>query len=75
MRLYQMVMKVPDNFVPEELHVSAYFAGGDIELCNEGFIGPENLIQFDNAPLETVNSMPNETLDANEDSSAANSKN
>lgn len=75
MRLYQMVMKVPDNFVPEELHVSAYFAGGDIELCNEGFIGPVNLVQFSNAPLETADSRPNGTLDANKDSSDANSKN
>lgn len=70
-----MVMKVPDNFVPEEMHVSAYFAGGDIELCNEGFIGPANLVQFDNAPLESADSMPDRTLDVNGDSSVANSKN
>lgn len=45
-------MKVPDNFVPEDMHMEAYFDGGDIELCNEGFIGPENLIQFGDKPAE-----------------------
>ena len=45
-------MKVPDDFIPEDMHMEAYFDGGTIEVCNEGFIGPENLIQFGDKPAE-----------------------
>ena len=46
MKLYQIIMKVPDDFVPEEMQLTASFKDV-IEICSEGFIGPESFIEVE----------------------------
>lgn len=38
MRLYQIIFKVPDNFNPDQMQLSAS-SKFNMEVCGEGFIG------------------------------------
>lgn len=40
MKLYQIIMEVPDNFNPDEMELRAS-CDKEIKISSEGFIGPE----------------------------------
>lgn len=54
MKLYQIIMKVPDNFVPDEMQMTAISPAGTVEICTEGFIGPLNFIECEETAPEAA---------------------
>lgn len=54
MRLYQIIMKVPDDFAPDEMTLSATYSEGDIDICSEGFVGDMKLVECEEAPSDTT---------------------
>lgn len=44
MKLYQIIMAVPDDFVPEEMTLSAS-SKFEVSVCSEGFIGPKSFVE------------------------------
>lgn len=65
MKLYQIIMKVPDDFVPEEMQLTAS-SKYKVEICSEGFIGPESFVE-----AETVTSVESELADFDEESASS----
>ena len=46
MKLYQLILAVPDDFNPDELQLKVE-CNKHIELASEGFIGPEKIVVCD----------------------------
>lgn len=70
MKLYQIIMKVPDNFVPEDMELIAN-CSETVEVCSEGFIGPASFTEveaefpdFVGGELEQENRTVAENFDA-----------
>lgn len=55
MRLYQIIMKVPDDFNSDDLQLSAQYKD-PIEICSEGFIGPPRMVECVNDATEDAES-------------------
>lgn len=51
MRLYQIIMKVPDDFVSDNMELKAVY-DGPIDICSEGFIGDLRMVECEDNVVE-----------------------
>lgn len=54
MRLYQMLMLVPDDFVPEQAEFSVT-CKGEVKVWSEGFVGPGQIVEGAPADSNSAN--------------------
>lgn len=51
MKLYQIIMEVPDDFIPEEMQLTGSYKA-PIEVYSEGFIGSASFVKCTEEHLE-----------------------
>lgn len=51
MRLYQLILKVSDDFVPEEMELTAS-TDAQVEILDEGFIGTKSFAECEEVVSE-----------------------
>lgn len=71
MKLYQIVMEVPDDFVPEEMELTASF-DGDVNICCEGFLSCKCFTaKSDEVDLDSIVDVDSESAVVVEDTTAS----
>lgn len=65
MKLYQVIFKVPDNFEPDKLELSAS-SDFDVEVCSEGFISSSCFAECEESASSDASTPSDETIENND---------